>query len=570
MKKIFCSAMFLIVVLNLPNVFAAGPQEEMGAVAAEGAVQYGGTLTYLNYFLGARDMTHPDLCASGIVRNYVMPYVEALIKGDIEKYGPRGSNEYGFTHFAETPYEYQSGQLSESWEVHADKLIFKLRQGVKFYADHVNFMETREMTADDVAFSLKRWIEAPTGRARIAYATNVYADGKYTVVIETNAFNFAWFFWLGNYGGSGVVPPEVVKAGVEDWGNQVGTGPFVLTSAVKGSQATYDRNPVYWDKTTIDGKEYQLPFVDKLVIPVIVDEITTLSALRTGKLDGLANLSVRYADELTKRNPEIIQANYSPGQHDNIYFQCRGSSVFADINVRRAVAIGTDRQELVDNVYDGHAASYFVGGGPGFATYTPLDQAPQAVRELYEYNPQTAKKMLADAGHPNGFEVEFVYTPDLPYLSDIVSVISSQWQKIGLTVKPVTLDLATYKAKAAAYDFSGVLIQELSPTPRGMDLLLSTGVRNYAGLVYEPFDTAYKKASTMVDAVERNVLLKSAFMDWMSQASQIIMPAPYTMAAWWPWVKNYFGEINVGFGEDMTPMLARMWIDQGLKSKMGY
>ena len=563
----------VILVLTLAFVvtpaFAAPTAETKTVEPGSAKPQYGGTLTYLTYLLAPADMTHPDLTAAGIVRNYVMPYAEALIKGDVDKYGPRGSKEYPFQAFAETPYEVMSGQLAETWEVYPDKLVFHIRKGVQFYADKVTFMKTREMTADDVVFSLNRWITSATGKARIPYAKKVYAQDKYTVVVETEYFDFTWFFWIGYYGGAGIIPPEVVKAGITDWRNQVGTGPFVLTSAVKGSAATFERNPVYWDKTKIDGVEYKLPFADKLVIPVIVDEMTMVSALRTGKLDGVANLPARYAKELAKTNPELKQSLYAPGQKDNLYLQCR-RGVFQNINVRKAIAMATDREELRDKVFDGHAEVYHLGGGPGFAAFTPLDKAPEAVRQQYTYDPTQAKKMLADAGYPNGFETEIVYTPELPYLADMVSVLRGQWQKVGVTVKPVAADLNSYRARAAAFDFSGGLLQELSVTPRGMDLLLSKNVRNYAGLVNDAYDKQFEAARGIVDGAQRNALLRSALMDWTSQATQIMMPTPFALAAWWPWVRNYYGEITVGFGEDMSPILARMWIDTELKKKMGH
>ena len=104
---------------------------------------------------------------------------------------------------------------------------------------------------------------------------------------------------------SGIYPKEVVDAGATNWKNVNGTGPFMLTDFVQGNSNTYAKNPNYWDKEKINGAEYKLPFVDKLVYRTIKDEATFITALRTGKLDILETIRWQNVDELKKSAPQL-------------------------------------------------------------------------------------------------------------------------------------------------------------------------------------------------------------------------------------------------------------------------
>ncbi|KKS33599.1 MAG: Extracellular solute-binding protein, family 5, partial [Parcubacteria group bacterium GW2011_GWC2_42_13] len=100
-----------------------------------------------------------------------------------------------------------------------------------------------------------------------------------------------------------IVPPEVVaKYGdMSKWYNAVGTGPFLLTDYVPGSQALLPRNPNYWKKNPVGpGTGDQVPYIDALQYLIIPDASTRLAALRTGKLDRMANLTFEDAGQIRK------------------------------------------------------------------------------------------------------------------------------------------------------------------------------------------------------------------------------------------------------------------------------
>ncbi|GAI46529.1 unnamed protein product, partial [marine sediment metagenome] len=249
---------------------------------------------------------------------------------------------------------------------------------------------------------------------------------KYTVVIESKFFNAEWWQQLSGLSGEHI-PPEVVEAGPNDWDNLVGTGPFMIKEHKPGVCMTYVRNPNYWDTTTINGIEYEIPFIDELVHPFIADISTLTAAIRTATLDVYWYVTNLDAANLRQTTPELLSAPGGGGWVSTIILRTDRSPL-DDINVRRALMIGTNLEAV-------HKATLRVGppfyswpvqeGIPG---HVPLEELPPDIRELFEYNPKKARQMLADAGYPDGFTLELLQKAsfDLP-MDEIGQVVASMW-----------------------------------------------------------------------------------------------------------------------------------------------
>ena len=216
---------------------------------------YGGTFTMLN---NANTSSNADptgwdhmwAIALGQGSVWGNPYLEKLLIGDIEKYGPRGNNSFAFNLWEMTPEQYWTGLLATSWEINASPLTFTyhLRPGVMFTGNQKIGMAPREMTSADVLFSEMHAKNRPGFAAALAWVDSITTDGKYTVVWHCSSFyaNWAWR-WNGTALGQ-IWAHESMDAagGAADWHNQVGTGPYILTDFVSGAGATYTRNPNYW------------------------------------------------------------------------------------------------------------------------------------------------------------------------------------------------------------------------------------------------------------------------------------------------------------------------------------
>lgn len=541
-------------------------------VSAVTEPQHGGTLTVLWFHAGLEPQTWDPADCNWIVDPFTSPYMENLGMGDFEKYGPRGTNEFAFTDLEYMPPEFLRGCLAESWELLDDTTtIYHIRQGV-YWPDRPGVMSSREMTAEDVAFCGTRRIQSP----RCPYYENVEsitAADKYTVVVKVKEYQENWI----GAGGWGyflkIYPPEAVDAGMHDWRNACGTGPFILKDYVSGASLTFERNPLYWDTTTIDGKEYKLPFADRLSWPIIVDESTRLAALRTGKCDIDMSVSWKYKETLEETNPELARYQWL----STTWWGLAGrmdKAPFDDIRVRRAMSMAIDRQAVIDAQYGGEGEML---GGPfslGWPAdlYTPLEELPESAQELFEYNPEKAKALLAEAGYPDGFKAEIIVSSTGTAATDMVSMIASLWEdNLGIELELKMAEYALYyglmigKAHKDMY-----LMSKGCGDPFAVLLVVASDPAQMwnPAMFDDPYFTEmFEKARGTSDIAEAKRLLKECNVYLIDQCPYVILPVGYYYAYAWPWVHNYYGELNANT-RSPGQIHARIWLDRDLRYEM--
>jgi peptide/nickel transport system substrate-binding protein len=562
----------LVLVLGACGPGAEEAAEEEKAVTG-GEPQYGGTLN--SSFLIAYDPTSwdPADCVwnTGFFTGF---YLEDLLVGDFEKYGPRGTNEFAWTGYEWAPLEFLRGELAESWEFTDETtLIFHLRHGI-YWQSNPNVMASRELTADDVVFSLMIYKNNPKyGADRTDFIKSWTALDKYTVELKMNYFNAEWPYVCAWGQLVCVYPPELVDAGIKDWKNHVGigTGPFLLTDYISGSSVTYEKNPNYWDKTVIDGKTYEIPFVDKVSLPKIQDQSTQVAAFRTGKLD-MMGIPWKYRESVEETNPDLIKWRYLTTSPRLTAFRM-DTPPFDDIRVRLALCMAVDQQAIADTEYGSEAVLFsypFAADWPE-NYYTPIEKAPQIIKDQFTYNPEKAKELLAEAGYPEGFQMELIYAtvqdPD-----DTLSMIVDWWADIGVQCELKPYEYATFMSMFfsrqylhAAHTGHGNCSPVVVLRTRGMpDSMWNPALFN------DPvFNEKFTEARGTFDDVERAKMLKELNVYFVSQVPWLIYPAAYGYTYQWPWIKNYYGEINVATWKP-CPTYARVWIDQEMKKEMGY
>jgi len=329
-----------------------GEQEEEEEEPVAGEPQYGGMVS--NYLWGGEPGGADHVVDDWPSIAYTGPVIEHLLMGDFETYGPRGTGEYSFGFGGWSRDVCTRGSIAESWEItpDRDKLIFHIRPGIMWAAyglEHV--MEPRELTAEDVAWSLNRSIDGPMMGGGMRAENGGWIGSLYVlddmVVVEAAEDKFVpSLIGLQHLTGgwaTGIYAPEVVAAGASDWNNLVGTGPFMFKECIAGSYISFTRNPHYWDTTTINGVEYEIPFIDELVYPVIPDESTLVAALRTGALDVWYSVPVVYGDTLTQTSPELLQ-QYSRFLRTYLLALRTDRPPFDNLEVRRAMMMAIDME----------------------------------------------------------------------------------------------------------------------------------------------------------------------------------------------------------------------------------
>ncbi|HSB99340.1 MAG TPA: ABC transporter substrate-binding protein [Burkholderiaceae bacterium] len=543
-----------------------------GAFAQTQKPQYGGELNIGVVFATVNPMS-PDNgdWAWKHAQDTGLTY-EQLFAADLSK-SIRNGGKYPFTADAWIAPDALRGELAEKWEMKPNPLRVEvqLRKGIMFPAKP-GVMESRELTADDVVFSFDRLNKSPKRiPGYFDHIDRVEATGRHTVTFFMKAYNAEWDYRFGWGYYSGIVPKEVVAAGPSQWKNVNGTGPFQLQEYVQGNSLVFTKNPVYWDKEKIGSVDYKLPFVDKITYRVIKDETTLVTSLRTAKLDVLETVRWSNADELKKSAPKI-QWSRRLSNGGQFVAMRMDQKPFDDIRVRRALNLAINRAEIVKSYYGGNAELL---AWPMHPTYTgyfePLEQMPDAVKELFTYNPAKAKQLLAEAGYPNGFTFK-VQTTSVNTEGDLLQMVAAYLDKVGVKMEIQTLEYAAY--------FSAMMTRTNAP---GYFMFLgntnpTTALRKsfVKGQVWNPMQFSdpeidQKMAEVYAEPDERVRQVKVRLMtrQVMEKAPVIFLPSPYVYTGWWPWVKNYGGELRAG-SERPGPIHARMWVDQELKKKMGF
>ncbi|MDD4986967.1 MAG: ABC transporter substrate-binding protein, partial [Dehalococcoidales bacterium] len=502
---------------------------------------------------------------------------ETLLMGDIDR-GPRGTNEWSFPQRELTPEQYITGRLIENWEVSPTKLVYHVRPGMYLTGKSVNpgVGERREFTAEDVKYTADIALPSQTFGWLWDWIRNVEVVDKYTVVFNLSRFKNTWSLHAG-YGFGGLEHPvarEIVEAGVTDWRNHYGTGPFILANYVEGSAITYERNPEYWGRETLNGVEYQLPYVDKVVVPVLKDWSTKIAALRTGKLDLCNNVALTYRDTLASTSPDLLYRDYFPGSVQFIGMQFQGGMTavepFTDRRVRKALSAAIDRQAIIDQVFlDGHILAWPVGPHAE-GVFSDWDKLPGDLPEFFDYDPEYAKKLLADAGYPNGFSTEWITRAPTAQDEDMFTMVLAYWDAIGVDCELKVVETGAGNALAVTKDYPQMFSYSAGVgAPMYMENWANpTANNNVANYVNMELTEKFRKAQAMTKA-EQTPLMREVSLMFLQDMPYIVMPVPKVRIYWWPWLKNYFGEVDAGYFSDAI-VGSRVWLDPNLKKKMGF
>ena len=497
---------------------------------------------------------------------------EQLFAADLAKAKHNGG-KFPFISDAFLPPDGIRGELAEKWQLLQNpwRLEVQLRKGVMFPAKP-GVMPARELVADDVVYSFDRLNKSPKKIAGyFDHVEKVEAKDKYTVVFTYKNYNaeYDYRFGWGYY--SAIMPREVVAAGAGDWKNANGTGPFLLTNYVQGNALTFEKNPAYWDTETIGGQRYKLPFVDSITYPVVKDEATMMTALRTAKVDILEAVRWSGAAELKKSAPQLQWSRSLA--NGGLFVALRvDTKPFDDIRVRRALNLAVNKNEIIKSYWGGNAEMLGFPMHPDWVGYyEPLQDMPESVKELFTFNPAKAKQLLAEAGYPNGFTFK-TQTTSASTDNDLLAMVAAYLAKVGVKMEIQVMEYPAFMSAMGTktntpgyYMFTGAT----NPTTSLRKNFLKGQYWNPAQWNDPEFDKKMAEIYAEPDERVRQIKTKLLTREILDKAPYIWLPTPYVFTAWWPWVKNYGGELRAG-SERPGPIHARVWIDQDLKKKLGF
>ena len=378
--------------------------------------------------------------------------------------------------------------LAESWSGSEDGLIysFKLREGVRFH-------NGEPVTADDVKFSFERY----RGNAAAALKDRVSAietPNPREVIFRLKA---PWPDFLTFYStatGAGWIVPKKYVEQVGDEGFKkapIGAGPYKFVSFIPGVELTLEANEQYWRKT---------PNVKRLVFRVIPDEATRLAALKRGEVDIVYSIRGELAEELQRTKglslkPAVISGTfwlYFPDQWDP-------KSPWHDIRVRQAAYLAIDHKGINQALTLGYSR---ITGSliPDGFDYFWKPPAPV-------YDPAKAKRLLAEAGHPNGFDAG-EYFCDSTY-SNLGEAVLDNLQAVGIRAKLRPFERAAF-AKGYAEKSYKNLIQGGSGAFGNAATRLEAFVAkggSYAYGSYPDLDSLFQQQAVELDRTKRETIL---------------------------------------------------------------
>jgi peptide/nickel transport system substrate-binding protein len=520
--------------------------------------QYGGILPFVVGQTGGFDPAN----VFNFFPSWVLIY-DALVCEDWTK-GPSGTGEAPLISNTTSP-EHFTSWLAESWEIHdLYSVTYYLREGVRF--QNKPPVNGREFNADDVVYNFDRFVAHDKSSWYQSEITITKID-KYTVRFDSPD-PILEIVKLG-YNNFVIGAPEVAEqyGDMTDWNTVVGTGPFTVTDVVPDSSVTYTRNPDYWAHDPLHP-ENQLPYIDTLKALVILDPATQDAALRTGKIARLS-LSKERADVILTTNPELSRRKYPSGNSQVLSLRTDLNDMpYADKRVRQALMMAIDHESIKDDYYLGDATMLQWPYQPTYGSaYTPLEELPEDLAKFWDYRPDEAKALLAEAGYPNGFKMEIRVLANYAGGAELYSIVKSYWDAIGVDTSLTVLEAGAFWSQLVGHTYTDAIPSAWGNTTVAGAILAHTTdyLYNYSVVSDAHVDEVWDEARTIVDVEERNALLKELGLYLIEQQYWLHMPTPQQYMMWQPWLKGYNGEVAFGTLNGWYGMYRFTWIDQSLQ-----
>ncbi len=335
--------------------------------------------------------------------------------------------------------------LAESWDVSDDGTIYDFT-----LHDDVTFSNGAEFTAQDVKFSIERvqseaWTVSLKSGMDVVESVEVKSPTEVRVVLERPSNS--WLHQMTTRIGA-----MFSRDGVDDLANQpIGTGPYVLGEWTRGDRIVLNRNDNYWGDA---------PAIDTVTLRYFDDPTATNNALLSGDIDVISTL----------QTPETLDRFTGDDRFDVIEGTTNGEVTLAmnngsgptsDIRVRQAIKHAIDHQALLDTAWAGRG--FLIG-----SHVPPTDPWYEDLTDLYPYDPERARSLLAEAGAEN--ITLRLRIANLPYAIASAQVLSSQLGEVGINVD---IDPLEFPARwldvvfnDADYDLS--IVAHVEPRDLGM------------------------------------------------------------------------------------------------------
>jgi peptide/nickel transport system substrate-binding protein len=455
------------------------------------------------------------------------------------------------------------GDLAESWS-QPDEVtyVFKLRRGVRFQPKPP--VNGRELTAADVVYSMERFrtIKGNPQASMLAMVDGVSAPDRSTVKFTLKE-PYAWFLdMLANP----MTLPIVARECVDKFGDlkrpeaTVGTGPWMLERYRPNVGFTLARHPQYF--------RAGMPYVNQVEATIDEDNASRLSAFLAGKYDlgwengGAINRTDWNAMQakVKRFRPDLRTAEH---QSNVVYrvFMRTDKPPFSDVRVRRAVSLAVNRKAIIEGVADGagwlNAAVPLALGDWGLAIEHLGDG-----EQYYKHDPAEARRLLAEAGHPNGFATVMDFNNyGSSFMDDAIALILRDLKTVGIDARLNRKEYGAYIATTATGNYEGMYY---GATPAlDPDSYLYTNFapghpRNVAKVNDAALTDLLVRQRRTADRTARRALIHDIQRHVASQQYIVEVYSPVTIYVWDGVLKNY----GPNLGYDYGGRLVAAWLNR--------
>lgn len=408
--------------------------------------------------------------------------------------------------------------LASSWKSIDDKTWeFKINTAIKW-------QDGTPVSADDIVFSFQRARSVPGSVASYSGALrsveSATAKDPGTLIVKTSTPNpmlpleIASIYVVSKHVGE--------KARTEDYNSGkavVGTGPYKFISYTPGDRTVFERNPSYWGPK---------PQWDKVTYRFINNGAARTAALLAGDVDVIDKVAVTDVEKLRK-DPKVSVYTY-PGlrvlllqptlrEGPNEFITDNAGKVLdknplTDVRVRQALSLGINRKAIVDRVLQGTVTEANQWMPKNSFGYNP------EVKDI-PYSAEQAKKLLAEAGYPQGFQIAIHVPGDrYPQAPETVQAVAQFWSRIGVKTKVEVVPWSVYSGRASKNEYAVSVIAWGNGTGEAGYGLLQTlasydpkrgrGINNWGRYSNENVDKALDAATVEFDARRREAIFRHA------------------------------------------------------------
>ena len=427
--------------------------------------------------------------------------------------------------------------LAERWEVTLDALqyTFFLRQGVRFH-------DGMPMTSADVKYSLDTLYNPKTGaqsvrRSWLTMIKSVEAPDANRVIVVLK-YPAAELLPILGMVWTNIVPKHVAEVKGDMRKDIVGTGPFKLKAYQPGTSLEYVKNEDYYDKTR--------PYLDGVKFLIIKDTATRVAAFQTGKAHitgiGGAGLSAQEADQFDQTMKDKVKVWRHADLNVDSLVMNMSRKPWSDVRVRKAVDLAFDRQAYAKLVWSGaFTVGGFIPGGSWGIPASELQQQP-GYRQPKDADRAEAKRLLAEAGFPQGFPVKMLVQAQSADQRRSEYALD-QLASIGIKATFDTQESAAFFTKTTNRDYDIFMgahgAQIVDPSPRLFQLFYTGGTQNFSVISDATLDKQIDEQAREQSAEKRKAQIVAIERRLFELLPRVSLGTPQTLTGMWLTVRNW-------------------------------